>query len=42
MATTTSKGASAKEVAIDVLRKTMESRVDRDDRTGTGTRAIFG
>ncbi len=27
---------------LDVLRKTMERGVDRDDRTGTGTRAIFG
>ncbi len=27
---------------LDVLRKAMESGVDRDDRTGTGTRAIFG
>ena len=27
---------------LGVLRKVMESGVDRDDRTGTGTRAIFG
>ena len=27
---------------LDILRKTLESGVDRDDRTGTGTRAIFG
>lgn len=27
---------------LAVLRKTLESGVDRDDRTGTGTRAIFG
>jgi thymidylate synthase len=27
---------------LDVLRRAMESGVDRDDRTGTGTRAIFG
>jgi len=27
---------------LDVLRKALESGVDRDDRTGTGTRAIFG
>ena len=27
---------------LEVLRKTMDSGVDRDDRTGTGTRAIFG
>lgn len=27
---------------LDVLRKAIESGVDRDDRTGTGTRAIFG
>ena len=27
---------------LEVLRKAMEQGVDRDDRTGTGTRAIFG
>ena len=27
---------------LDVLRKAMDTGVDRDDRTGTGTRAIFG
>jgi thymidylate synthase len=27
---------------LDILRKTLESGVDRADRTGTGTRAIFG
>jgi thymidylate synthase len=27
---------------LAILRKAMESGVDRDDRTGTGTRAIFG
>ena len=27
---------------LDLLRKAMDSGVDRDDRTGTGTRAIFG
>src|SRR5687767_4085576 len=27
---------------LDILRKAMEKGVDRDDRTGTGTRAIFG
>lgn len=27
---------------LAILRKTMERGVDRDDRTGTGTRAIFG
>jgi thymidylate synthase len=27
---------------LNILRKAMESGVDRDDRTGTGTRAIFG
>jgi len=27
---------------LEVLRKALESGVDRDDRTGTGTRAIFG
>lgn len=27
---------------LGVLRKAMENGVDRDDRTGTGTRAIFG
>ena len=27
---------------LDVLRKALESGVERDDRTGTGTRAIFG
>jgi thymidylate synthase len=27
---------------LDVLRKALDSGVDRDDRTGTGTRAIFG
>ncbi len=27
---------------LEVLRKAMESGIDRDDRTGTGTRAIFG
>ncbi len=27
---------------LDVLRKALGSGVDRDDRTGTGTRAIFG
>lgn len=27
---------------LDILRKTLETGVDRDDRTGTGTRAIFG
>ena len=27
---------------LDILRKAMDSGVDRDDRTGTGTRAIFG
>jgi thymidylate synthase len=27
---------------LDVLRKAMDSGVERDDRTGTGTRAIFG
>lgn len=27
---------------LAVLRKVMESGVDRDDRTGTGTRAVFG
>ena len=27
---------------LDILRKTLERGVDRDDRTGTGTRAIFG
>ena len=27
---------------LDILRKAMEDGVDRDDRTGTGTRAIFG
>jgi thymidylate synthase len=27
---------------LDVLRKAIENGVDRDDRTGTGTRAIFG
>ena len=27
---------------LDILRKAMEHGVDRDDRTGTGTRAIFG
>lgn len=27
---------------LDLLRKAMESGIDRDDRTGTGTRAIFG
>jgi thymidylate synthase len=27
---------------LDVLRKALENGVDRDDRTGTGTRAIFG
>ena len=27
---------------LEVLRKTMDGGVDRDDRTGTGTRAIFG
>ena len=27
---------------LRILRKTMEHGVDRDDRTGTGTRAIFG
>ena len=27
---------------LDVLRKALETGVDRDDRTGTGTRAIFG
>ncbi|MEO8632354.1 MAG: thymidylate synthase [Chloroflexota bacterium] len=27
---------------LGVLRKAMDSGVDRDDRTGTGTRAIFG
>ncbi len=27
---------------LEVLRKAMEGGVDRDDRTGTGTRAVFG
>lgn len=27
---------------LDILRKAMDTGVDRDDRTGTGTRAIFG
>ena len=27
---------------LDVLRKAMDRGIDRDDRTGTGTRAIFG
>jgi thymidylate synthase len=27
---------------LDILRKALDSGVDRDDRTGTGTRAIFG
>ena len=27
---------------LDILRKALEQGVDRDDRTGTGTRAIFG
>jgi len=27
---------------LDILRKAMDQGVDRDDRTGTGTRAIFG
>jgi thymidylate synthase len=27
---------------LDLLRKAMDQGVDRDDRTGTGTRAIFG
>lgn len=27
---------------LDLLRKIMDTGVDRDDRTGTGTRAIFG
>lgn len=27
---------------LDLLRKVMDEGVDRDDRTGTGTRAIFG
>jgi thymidylate synthase len=27
---------------LDVLRKALETGVERDDRTGTGTRAIFG
>jgi thymidylate synthase len=27
---------------LDILAKALESGVDRDDRTGTGTRAIFG
>ena len=27
---------------LDILRKAIESGVDREDRTGTGTRAIFG
>ncbi len=27
---------------LDVLRRAMDTGVDRDDRTGTGTRAIFG
>ena len=27
---------------LDILRKALEEGVDRDDRTGTGTRAIFG
>ena len=27
---------------LDVLRKALETGVDRDDRTGTGTRAVFG
>jgi len=27
---------------LDVLRKALEQGIDRDDRTGTGTRAIFG
>jgi thymidylate synthase len=27
---------------LDLLRKAMDTGVDRDDRTGTGTRAIFG
>jgi len=27
---------------LDILRKALETGVDRDDRTGTGTRAIFG
>lgn len=27
---------------LEVLRKAMDTGVDRDDRTGTGTRAIFG
>jgi thymidylate synthase len=27
---------------LDVLRKALDSGVERDDRTGTGTRAIFG
>jgi thymidylate synthase len=27
---------------LDILRKAMKNGVDRDDRTGTGTRAIFG
>jgi thymidylate synthase len=27
---------------LDILRKALDTGVDRDDRTGTGTRAIFG
>jgi len=27
---------------LDILRKALETGVDRDDRTGTGTRAVFG
>ena len=27
---------------LEILRKTLDTGVDRDDRTGTGTRAIFG
>jgi thymidylate synthase len=27
---------------LDILRKAMDQGIDRDDRTGTGTRAIFG
>jgi thymidylate synthase len=27
---------------LDILRKALESGIERDDRTGTGTRAIFG
>ncbi|HRH24245.1 MAG TPA: thymidylate synthase, partial [Candidatus Paceibacterota bacterium] len=27
---------------LDLLKKVMDEGVDRDDRTGTGTRALFG